>query len=194
MSKVLEKKDMSEFFKRYFISLTGGAELSRSTVSNYTLGHDFETKLAKLLNENGLVANIITCKSGDYGIDIIATFNQQIILIQVKNIENSIGAPELQKIESSFKRFGEQIMGIIVYNSEKLKNPLTRNANIWWKSCCPEIKIMNEKEIVNFLNIVKKKEKWVMLEYFNPQANKLIIGNIRMGGFKAEKCVVYSPY
>ncbi|RIB23188.1 P-loop containing nucleoside triphosphate hydrolase protein [Gigaspora rosea] len=189
MSKVLEKKDMSEFFKRYFISLTGGAELSRSTVSNYTLGHDFETKLAKLLNENGLVANIITCKSGDYGIDIIATFNQQIILIQVKNIENSIGAPELQKIESSFKRFGEQIMGIIVYNSEKLKNPLTRNANIWWKSCCPEIKIMNEKEIVNFLNIVKKKEKWVMLEYFNPQANKLIIGNIRMGGFKAEKCV-----
>ncbi|CAG8725607.1 11197_t:CDS:2, partial [Gigaspora rosea] len=57
------KEDISVFFERYFTSLT--VELINSGIgliwSNHTLGHDFENKLAKLLNENGLIANIISC-------------------------------------------------------------------------------------------------------------------------------------
>ncbi|CAG8776691.1 9015_t:CDS:1, partial [Gigaspora margarita] len=60
-------------------------------------------------------------------------------------------------IESAFGRFGKEILGIIVYNSEKLKNPLTKQANNWWKSCCPEIKIMNEQEIICFFKNKQKK-------------------------------------
>ncbi|CAG8549865.1 45050_t:CDS:2 [Gigaspora margarita] len=47
------------------------------------------------------------------------------------NVEKSIGSPELQKIESAFGYFGKEILEIIVYNSEKLKNPLTKQANSW---------------------------------------------------------------
>ncbi|CAG8849400.1 27683_t:CDS:1, partial [Gigaspora margarita] len=89
--------------------------------SNYTLGHDFKNKLAKSLNENGLIANIISCNPSDYGVDIIASFNYQIVLIQYKNVKKSIGSPEFQKIESAFGCFGKEVLGIIVYNSEKLK-------------------------------------------------------------------------
>ncbi|CAG8843633.1 40455_t:CDS:1, partial [Gigaspora margarita] len=83
--------------------------------------HDFENKLVKLLNENGLIANIISCNPSDYGIDIITSFNHQIILIQCKNVKKSIGSPKLLKIELAFGYFGKEVLGIIVYNSEKLK-------------------------------------------------------------------------
>ncbi|CAG8728334.1 30420_t:CDS:2 [Gigaspora margarita] len=129
------------------MSLTGSAELS----------HDFENKLAKLLNKNRLIANIISCNPGNYSVNIIASFNHQIVLIQCKNVKKSIGSPELQKIESAFERFGKEVLGIIVYNSEKLKNPLTKQANSWWKSCCSEIKIMNEHEIICFFKNKQKK-------------------------------------
>ena len=43
--------------------------------SNHFVEHDFEKTLVQLLNDNGLVANLITCNQGDYDIDIIATFN-----------------------------------------------------------------------------------------------------------------------
>ncbi|CAG8849612.1 35083_t:CDS:1, partial [Gigaspora margarita] len=99
--------------------------------SNYTLGHDFKNKLAKSLNENRLIANIISCNPGNYDVDRIASFNHQIVLIQYKNVEKSIGSPKFQKIKSAFGRFGKEVLGIIVYNSEKLKNPLTKQANSW---------------------------------------------------------------
>ncbi|RIB08148.1 hypothetical protein C2G38_2212389 [Gigaspora rosea] len=162
--------------------------------SNHTLGHDFENKLAKLLNENGLIANIISCNPGDYSVDIIASFNYQIILIQCKNVEKSIGSPELQKIESAFRRFGKEVLGIIVYNSEKLKNPLMKQANIWWKSCCPEIKIMNEHKIICFFKNKQKKTEKKTIEYLNPYADECSFGRFVIKGFRAEKCIVYSPY
>ncbi|CAG8791083.1 22657_t:CDS:1, partial [Dentiscutata erythropus] len=163
--------------------------------SNHLIDHEFENKLVKLLNENGLIANIISCKQEDFGVDIIATFNQQVIIIQVKNIEKAIGSSELQKIQLSFKRFGDEILGIIVYNSKKLSNPLMKSAKIWFDGCCPEIKIMNKKEILNFFKDNKKRNKRrIMIEYTNLQADKFVIGISKLKGFKVEKCVVYSPY
>ncbi|CAG8768475.1 26988_t:CDS:2 [Dentiscutata erythropus] len=99
--------------------------------SNYSIGYEFEKELANTLNDNGFIANIIACKQGDFGIDIIATYNQQTILIQAKNIEKPLGSPELQKIQSSFNCFETEVLEIIVYNSEKLTNSLTKNAKIW---------------------------------------------------------------
>ncbi|CAG8720640.1 8695_t:CDS:2, partial [Racocetra persica] len=84
-------------------------------LSNYLIDHNFEKLLAKSLNKIGLVANIIACNPGDFGIDIIATLNKQIFLIQYKNIVKSLGFQDLQKIESAFKRFSKEI-GIIIYN------------------------------------------------------------------------------
>ncbi|CAG8739729.1 1919_t:CDS:2, partial [Dentiscutata erythropus] len=140
--------------------------------------HEFKNKLVKLLNENGLIANIIFCKQEDFGVDI------------VKNIKKAIGSPELQKIQSSFKCFGEEILGIIVYNSEKLSNPLMKSAKIWFDSCCSEIKIINEKEILNFFKDNKKRNKRrIMMEYTNPQADEFVIGISKLKGFKAEKCI-----
>ncbi|CAG8850853.1 14424_t:CDS:1, partial [Gigaspora margarita] len=46
------------------------------------------------------------------------------------NIEQPIHFPELQKIKSLFKHFGKEAVGIIVYNSKKLKNPLTKQTTI----------------------------------------------------------------
>ncbi|CAG8801806.1 4842_t:CDS:2, partial [Dentiscutata erythropus] len=126
--------------------------------SNHLIGHEFENKLVKLLNENGLIANIISCKQGDFGVDIIATFNQQDIIIQVKNIEKAIGSPELQKIQSSFKHFGEEILGIIVYNSEKLSNPLTKSAKIWFDADLK--KLINS--IVNGEETYKESSKTIL--------------------------------
>ncbi|CAG8837261.1 30680_t:CDS:1, partial [Gigaspora margarita] len=94
--------------------------------SNYNLDHKFENKFVKTLNKNGLIANIIECNSKDFGIDIIATYKDQIILIQYKNVEQPIYFLELQKIELSFKYFEKEIVKIIVYNSKKLKNSLTK--------------------------------------------------------------------
>ncbi|CAG8835807.1 10457_t:CDS:1, partial [Gigaspora margarita] len=94
-------------------------------------------------------------------------------------------------IESSFKHFGEEIIGIIVYNSEKLVNPLTKQANIWKKSCCPNIKVMNEKEIIIFFNNRNKKEVKKIFEYLNPQVEECIFGDVKMKGFKADKLFIY---
>ncbi|CAG8795208.1 11961_t:CDS:1, partial [Racocetra persica] len=98
--------------------------------SNYLINHNFKKLLAKSLNEIRLVANIIACNLGDFGIDIIVTLNKQIFLIQCKNIVKSLALQDLQKIESAFKRFSEKI-GIIIYNNEKLQKLLTKQAKIW---------------------------------------------------------------
>ncbi|CAG8817561.1 34388_t:CDS:1, partial [Gigaspora margarita] len=154
--------------------------------SNHTLDYDFENKLAKSLNENRLITNIISCNPGDYGVDIIASFNHQIVLIQCKNVEKSIGSSKLQKIESAFGRFGKDVLEIIIYNSEKLKNSLTKQANSWWKSCCPEIKIMNEHEIICFFKNKQKKIGKKTVEYLNSHVDECFFSDIVMKGFKAE--------
>ncbi|CAG8541364.1 11016_t:CDS:2, partial [Racocetra persica] len=74
--------------------------------------------------------NIIACNPGDFEIDIIATLNEQIFLIQYKNIVKFLSLQDLQKIESAFKRCSKKIE-IIIYNSEKLQKLLTKQAKIW---------------------------------------------------------------
>ncbi|RIB23952.1 hypothetical protein C2G38_2032284 [Gigaspora rosea] len=136
--------------------------MSLSKQTDYGTGHDFEEFIEELLNKNGIHANVTSYKQGDNGIDIFATFNKQIILIQCKNISKPIDANVLKHFQASVYRFGEPILSIIVYNSEKLKNynsPLTKGARLWWKAVCPEIQIASEKMIVTCIQKILQNDE-----------------------------------
>ncbi|CAG8749570.1 16816_t:CDS:1, partial [Dentiscutata heterogama] len=88
-------------------------------------GHAFEHRIASLLNRNGIKAHVFPSEQGDNGIDIIATYNRQIILIQCKNTVKLLGVKILRDFQASVHRFGDAILSVVVYNSKKLKyNPL----------------------------------------------------------------------
>ncbi|RIB23954.1 hypothetical protein C2G38_2139484 [Gigaspora rosea] len=136
--------------------------MSLSKQTDYGTGHNFEEFIEELLNQNGIHANVVSYKQGDNGIDIIATFNRQIILIQCKNTGKPIDANIIKNFQASVYRFGEPILSIIVYNSEKLKNyncPLTKSARLWWKAVCPEIQIASEKMIVTCIQKILQSEE-----------------------------------
>ncbi|RIB18304.1 hypothetical protein C2G38_2036992 [Gigaspora rosea] len=124
-------------------------EIKPKSTTNYRRGHDFEWKISKLLSKDGILSNVIPCRRGDKGIDIIATFNRRIILIQCKNQANPIGIDIIMKFQSAVHRFGDSVLSIIVYNSEKLNNPLTQDAKEFHQGSCPEIKVVNDQEIVD---------------------------------------------
>ncbi|CAG8820739.1 16244_t:CDS:1, partial [Gigaspora rosea] len=84
--------------------------MSLSKQTDYGTGHDFEEFIEELLNKNGIHANVTSYKQGDNGIDIFATFNKQIILIQCKNISKPIDANVLKHFQASVYRFGEPIL------------------------------------------------------------------------------------
>ncbi|RIB20339.1 hypothetical protein C2G38_2179579 [Gigaspora rosea] len=125
-----------------------GLKSKQST--NYKDGHNFENRIVKLLSRNGIISNSFSCRQGDNGIDIIATLDQQQILIECKSHKNPIGIDIIKKFQSSISRFEKGTLSIIVYNSKKLKQRfLTGPAEDWWKAECPQIKIVNEKMIVD---------------------------------------------
>ncbi|CAG8484862.1 11640_t:CDS:2 [Gigaspora rosea] len=172
--------------------------MSLSKQTDYGTGHDFEEFIEELLNQNGIHANVVSYKQGDNGIDIIATFNRQIILIQCKNTGKPIDANIIKNFQASVYRFGEPILSIIVYNSEKLKNyncPLTKSARLWWKAVCPEIQIASEKMIVTCIQkILQKKSHSVKPtcyksdDDFKFQIENLLSGNrILVNSFNSRK-------
>ncbi|KAF0405064.1 Restriction endonuclease [Gigaspora margarita] len=124
-------------------------EIKPKSTTNYRIGHDFEWKISKLLSKNGILSNVIPCRRGDKGIDIIATFNRRIVLIQCKNQANPINIDIIMKFQSAVHRFGDNVLSIIVYNSEKLNNFLTQQAKEFHQGSCPEIKVVSDQEIVD---------------------------------------------
>ncbi|RIB10261.1 hypothetical protein C2G38_2206620 [Gigaspora rosea] len=89
-------------------------------ITNYASGHNFENIIRKFLNSYNILANEIKVTQGDDGIDIIATYQNNIVLIQCKNIESAISVKIIREFESSVSRYPNSL-GIIVYNSEKIK-------------------------------------------------------------------------
>ncbi|CAG8713839.1 19610_t:CDS:2 [Racocetra persica] len=139
----------------------------------YSVGHEFEIQIEKLLNENGIQARVVSYQQGDNGIDIIATFNRRIILIQCKHVSKPLDVNVIKNFQASVYRFGDSIISAVVYNSEVLKyNPLTRGAVLWLKAVCPEIQIVTEETIVRSRlgqSGLSFKEK---PNYTNPTSNK----------------------
>ncbi|CAG8759090.1 9916_t:CDS:1, partial [Cetraspora pellucida] len=134
--------------------------------SNYHKGHQFENTISKILINDGIRTNMIRLRRGDGGIDIIATFKGRIILIQCKNVESPISVLDLRSFESSIDPFvGNDILSIIVYNSKKLNHPLTKDAKDWNITSRFNIKITNEREIVNCIKNVNQDNQYGIKKY-----------------------------
>ncbi|CAG8806035.1 869_t:CDS:2, partial [Racocetra persica] len=148
--------------------------------STKEIGNVFERRIEKLLNKHEIKAHIFPCRRGDDGIDIIATFNRRIILIQCKNVAKSLDVNILKNFQASVGRFGKAVLSVVVYNGKKLKNnPLTTNAEIWWKGSCSNICIETEKTIVDCIkNKISQKKFKQTEDYKNGQDIKRHIENL----------------
>ena len=106
------------------------------------------------MNSKNILANEIKVIQGDGEIDIIATYNEKLILIQCKNIESSITLHFVKNFESSISRFPKSL-GIIVYNSERMKSEkyITAKAKSWIETSNNDIFVCSEKEIINQIKI-----------------------------------------
>ncbi|CAG8548993.1 293_t:CDS:2 [Racocetra fulgida] len=134
--------------------------------SNYQKGHQFETTISKILNDNGIRTNKICLRRGDGGLDIIATFKGQIIIIQCKNWERPIGVRDLRDFEASIDPFVENnVLFFMVYNSKKLNHPLTKEAKVWNETSRFDVKFTNEREIVNCIKNVNQDNQYGIKKY-----------------------------
>ncbi|RIB22438.1 hypothetical protein C2G38_2033569 [Gigaspora rosea] len=131
-------------------------------ITNYASGLNFKNIIRKVLNLYNILANEIKVTQGDNGIDIIAIYQNNIALIQCKNIESAISVKIIREFESSVLRY-PNFLGIIVYNSKKNKgNKLTPKAKIWVSTLKENIKVCNEKEkveVIKELFSIKPEEK-----------------------------------
>jgi hypothetical protein len=112
---------------------------------------------------------------GDGGIDIIATYKKNLILIQCKSVEKPIPVQMIRNFESSVLRFPSSL-GIIVCDSTKIKDEkyLTFKANSWLKSSKLDLKVCDERlvidTIINHFGEEHEEElvlSNVWLEFFN---------------------------
>ncbi|CAG8848872.1 8050_t:CDS:2, partial [Gigaspora margarita] len=136
-------------------------EKSYSTKSTrYKSDDDFKFYIENLLSGNRILVNSFNSRKDK--IDIIATFNRQIILI---HLSNSSDVNSLKGLQTSVSRFGEGILSVIVQNSEHFNNSSTKNERSYHK-----IKIVTEKMIVNYIkNRVKNNYKRTShKKYANP--------------------------
>ncbi|RIB00602.1 hypothetical protein C2G38_2051525 [Gigaspora rosea] len=66
------------------------------------MGHNFESIIRHKLNSNDMiVANEIKVTQGDGGIDLIATYKKNLVLIQCKSVKKPIAVQTVQNFESS---------------------------------------------------------------------------------------------
>ncbi|RIB06727.1 hypothetical protein C2G38_2046571 [Gigaspora rosea] len=168
-------------------------------ITNYVSGHNFENIIRKVLNSYNILANEIKVTQGDDGIDIIATYQNNIALIQCKNIESAISIKIIREFESSVSRYPNSL-GIIIYNSEKNKgNKFTPKAKIWVSTSKENIKVCNEKEIVEFFSIKPEEKDYIITNYKADEFNLEEFG-ITSKNVSIEQIVIkknsnrYKPY
>ncbi|RIB00855.1 hypothetical protein C2G38_2232702 [Gigaspora rosea] len=95
-------------------------------------GYNFESIICQKLNLSDIIANEVKVNQGDGEIDIIATYKNNLVLIQCKSIEKPIAVQTVRNFESSVLRFPNSLE-IIVCDSTKIKNEkyLTIKAHSW---------------------------------------------------------------
>jgi hypothetical protein len=141
---------------------------------------------------------------GDHGIDIIATYKKNTILIQCKKVEKAITVQIVKNFESSISRFSNPL-GIIVYEKEHIKsnNFITKTANSWLINSDFQIKVCNETQVVKtieeFFSIEPEKKDFVITNYkadeFNLEEFGITSKNVSIGKMviRNNKKSRYSP-
>ncbi|CAG8609558.1 10779_t:CDS:2 [Cetraspora pellucida] len=102
----------------------------------------------------GLLAFDVKVNRGDHSIDIIITYKQKLIFIQCKNTETPIPVQIVRVFESAISRFASDSLGIIMYNSEKLKEKgkfATLKAKQWAHISKRNIKFCNKDQFVEII-------------------------------------------
>ncbi|RIB24444.1 hypothetical protein C2G38_2031862 [Gigaspora rosea] len=126
------------------------------SASNHKIGHDFEFTIRQKLNLSNIIAKEVKVNQGDGGNDIIATYKNNLVLIQCKSIEKPIAVQTMRNFESSVSRFPNSL-GIIVCDSTKIedKKYLTIKASSWVKSSKFNLSVCNETSIISTIkNII----------------------------------------
>jgi len=93
-------------------TLESSEEQGNSSASNVSKGIDFERRCIELLNENGWNA-ASTPKTGDKGVDIIATKRGLRVAIQCKHWEANIGSTAVQEVYTGSKFYDADAAVII---------------------------------------------------------------------------------
>jgi HJR/Mrr/RecB family endonuclease len=93
-----------------------------SSISDYD-GISFEKAIHDLFELRGYKCQL-TKKSGDYGVDVIATKNGESIGIQVKHYSNPVGVKAVQEV-SSGARFYRTNRAMVITNSTYTTNAVT---------------------------------------------------------------------
>ena len=84
-------------------------------------GHDFEIWCARLLLENGFDDAVVTQKSSDQGVDIVAVKSGVRWAIQCKRYQNSVGNKSVQEVYSGMNLYNCSV-GAVMTNSSFTKN------------------------------------------------------------------------
>lgn len=104
-------------------------------------GEDFEYYVANILQKHGFRDVCMTSGSGDFGVDIIASFKKIKYAIQVKRYNSLVGIAAVQEAYSGAKYY-ETDAAIVITNSH-----FTDAAKSLAESC--NVILMNRKAFVN---------------------------------------------
>lgn len=97
-------------------------------------GLDFELYVASLLKKIDYYNVIVNPASGDYGIDIVATKNNQKYGFQCKRYKSSVGNAAVQEVVAGLPHY-RCVKGVVVTNSYFTKNAknlaASNNVELW---------------------------------------------------------------
>ncbi len=82
---------------------------------DYMTGEDFEEYCAHLLHEVGFLDVTTTSASNDFGVDILAKYNNVLYAFQCKRYSSSIGIKAVQEVSSGMKYYHANV-GIVITN------------------------------------------------------------------------------
>ena len=82
---------------------------------DYMTGKDFEEYCAHLLHEVGFLDVITTSASNDFGVDILAKYNNVLYAFQCKRYSSNVGVGAIQEISSGMKYYHANV-GIVITN------------------------------------------------------------------------------
>lgn len=113
-------------------------------------GISFENYVGEILKSNGYKKVSITKKSGDYGADIIASYQHQLIAFQCKRYDKPVGIRGVQEAIAAQKYYCCS-RAVVVTNSSFTRNAhnLARQANVdLWdrEKLCKLIYIASKKQ------------------------------------------------